>query len=71
MKEEILKQLELAIEKLINDKCDLAVDAGLNKLMEVIPGKIDDVMIEAAKPKIKEVMKAELLKQAEKISPLV
>lgn len=71
MKEEILKQLELALENLINYKCDLAVEMAVVKLQELIPGKLDDLALEAIKPKLKEVMKDILLKQAEKISPLV
>lgn len=64
-------QLELAVEKEINDKCDEVVEKILQKIADAIPGGLDNVVIEAAKPKVKEELKKLLLSQAEKISDKV
>lgn len=70
--EELKAKVEVEIEKLINDKCDGAVDAGLKKLEEA--AKMNPLVVgilESSKPKIKEEMKKFLLGQAEKISDKV
>lgn len=71
LKEGILAKVEVEIEKYIEEKCDAAVEAGMAKLAALIPGQIDDILLEKIKPEVKASIKAELLKQAEKISPNV
>ena len=70
LKEEALSAVEVAVEKLIEAKADLAIDALLKKVEELIPGALDDAIIESQKPKIKQFIKDALLKEAEKISPV-
>ena len=69
--EKLLPLLEVEVEKIIEANCDKAVDALVMKLEELIPGSIDNLVLEAAKPELKKVVKVALLAQAEKISPLV
>lgn len=61
-------QLEVAIEGLIVKHLDQVVDQVVLKITEAIPGTLDNVLLESAKPKIKEELKKVLLAQAEKIS---
>lgn len=71
VEEIILPQLEIEVEKQIAAKADGVVDLVLAKIMEAIPGKIDDTLIEGKKAAIKDAVKALLLAQAEKISDKV
>jgi len=71
MIEEAKKQAELLLEKAIAEYGDKAVEMLMEKIAEVIPGKLDDMAIEAIKPKAKEMIKEVLLKQVEKISEQV
>jgi hypothetical protein len=67
---ELKKQLpaiEKAVEAAIDAKSDAIVAGVLAKLAELIPGKLDDIALEAAKPELQKIVKAELLKQANKI----
>jgi hypothetical protein len=70
-KEEALAALEVAVEKLIEAKCDEAVEAAFKKIEEVIPGEIDNMILEKVKPEAKAELKKILLAQAEKISDKV
>lgn len=74
-KKELLEEgkalLEPQVEKLIQDKSDMIVDLALGKLEQLIPGKLDDLALEAAKPEIKDHVKKFLLAEAEKISDRV
>jgi hypothetical protein len=71
VEEIILPQLEIEVEKQIAAKADGVVEWVLAKIMEAIPGKIDDALIEGKKAAIKDAVKALLLAQAEKISDKV
>lgn len=66
--EKVKALVEVELEKAIEAKSDAVVNALLAELAKAIPGQLDDVMIEAAKPKLLPVVKAELLKLVEKIS---
>lgn len=68
MIEEAKKQAELLLEKAIVDHGDKAVEMLIEKMKELIPGKLDDLALDAIKPKAKEIIKEALLKQVEKIS---
>lgn len=69
--EQALPAIEIAVEKLIEARCDEAVDAAFKKIEELIPGMIDDVILEKVKPEAKVELKKVLLAQAEKISDKV
>lgn len=69
--EQALPAIEIAVEKLIEARCDEAVDATFKKIEELIPGMIDDVILEKVKPEAKVELKKVLLAQAEKISDKV
>jgi hypothetical protein len=72
LKEQVLVAVEIAAKKMINDKADGVIDMELKaieKLVEKYPVVI--AAIESAKAKIDEVVKAELLKLADHISPNV
>jgi hypothetical protein len=60
--------VEVELEKLVEAKSDAVVTALLEQLKKAIPGGLDDVAIEAAKPSLLPIVKMELLKQVEKIS---
>lgn len=66
--EKIKALIEVELEKLIEAKSDAVVSALLAELAKAIPGKLDDLALEAVKPQLLPVIKAELLKQVEKIS---
>lgn len=67
LKEQALAALELAVSKLVEDKAEIIVSAALAKLKQVIPGKLDDVLMDQYAPEIKAFIKAELLAAAGKI----
>jgi len=67
LKQEILKQVEVAVEAGIEKYSDVAVDMICAKVEELIKGKLDDMAIEALKPELKKVIKEILLSQANKI----
>ena len=69
--EQALPAIEIAVEKLIEARCDEAVDAAFKKIEEAIPGSIDDMILEKVKPEAKAELKKFLLVQAEKISDKV
>lgn len=60
--------VEVELEKLIEAKSNDLVSLALAELAKAIPGQLDDVMIEAVKPMLLPVVKAELLKLVEQIS---
>jgi uncharacterized protein (DUF2384 family) len=64
----VLPVVEVAVEQLIEAQCDKAVDALIQKLVDVCPVDALDQVILAFKPKAQEIIKAELLNLAEKIS---
>lgn len=68
MKEDVLAMLEAAVKKLVEDNCDAVVAGAVKALEDAIPGDIDNAILEAAKAKIQEAIKAELLKLVDKIS---
>lgn len=65
---EVKKQAELMLEKAIVEHGDKAVEMLIEKMKELIPGKLDDLAFDAIKSKAKEIIKEALLKQVEKIS---
>lgn len=71
IKELVLPQVELAVEKIIETKFDAAFDAGVEAIKAKVKPEEADMIIEliasSLKPKVKEV----LLAQAEKISDKV
>lgn len=67
-KEAVLNGLESLVNKAIEDKMPELVDKVLLLLSKAIPGQIDDIMIAKYAPMIKEQLKAEALKQADKIN---
>lgn len=70
-KEQALAAVELAVETAINEKLEPLCNELLNAIKVVIPGGLDDLAIEAAKPVLIPVLKKTLLDLAEKISPKV
>ena len=65
---EVKKQLELLLEKGLEQYHDQVMTKALEEIKKAIPGIIDDMAIEAIKPKLMEVSKAEFAKLIEKIS---
>ena len=61
----------VAIKAAVEKHTDALVDQVLLKLTDLIPGTIDNVIVEAAKPKIKEEIKALLIAKADLISDKV
>ena len=71
-KQEALKELELFCEKVVGGPAlELALAELVLKLKTLIPGNFDDILIDSAAPAIKAGIKAVLLAEIEKISPLV
>jgi restriction endonuclease Mrr len=70
-KEQALAGLEIAVETAINEKLDSVVTELLNAMKVAIPGQLDDLAIETAKPVLLPVLKKTLLQLAEKISEKV
>ncbi len=64
-------ELEVGVEKAIEEKCDALVDHLLAKITEAIPGNFDNMLAEKVKPQLKIDAKKFLLEQAEKISDKV
>lgn len=71
LKEEGVDAAEIAVKAALNEKCDAIVAATLEEVKKMIPGQWDDALLESMKSNIQSVVKAELLKLAEKISPRV
>lgn len=63
----ILSLLEQAVKAEIEKGLDQQVDLVLQKLAEIIPGKIDDMVIAQVSPAVKKAVKEELLKLVDKI----
>jgi len=66
-KQEILEGVEVAVEAGIEKYVAPCVEEIIEKLKELIPGGLDDVVLEAAQPEIEKIVKKFLLAQAEKI----
>lgn len=69
MKQEILVQLEIAIEAAIEKHSDGMIEMLVKKIQDLTPEKLAlvDIGLEAMKPELKKHAKAYLLSQAEKI----
>lgn len=67
----VLPAAEVAVEKAINEHADSVVHGLIQKLVELCPIDIIDQVILGFEPKAKEIVKAEALKLAEKISAKV
>lgn len=69
VKKEILKQVEaFLVAQFENGNFDLAVVQLKAKLQEAIPGKVDDVVLDALFPVLMPLLKQALLEQIKKIS---
>lgn len=69
IKKEILKQVEaFLVAQFENGNFDLAVVQLKAKLQEAIPGKVDDVVLDALFPVLMPLLKQALLEQIKKIS---
>lgn len=73
IKAEVLKYVEIIVEQAIQSQCDAAVDYLIDQMKAKIPPDLAFIagILEAARVDAKARVKAELLKLAEKISPLV
>lgn len=73
IKAEVLKYVEIVVEQAIQSQCDAAVDYVIDQMKAKVPPDFAfiSVIIEGARVEAKARVKAELLKLAEKISPLV
>lgn len=69
--EALKPQVEVLVKAAIEAKSDEVVELALTKLVELIPGKLDDAILLPLKPKIKEEVKKLLLAGADKISTQV
>jgi len=63
----VLEIIEALVVEQIELKQDALVDNVLAKLAALIPGKLDDMLLAQVAPLIKEELKAEALKLADKI----
>ena len=68
LKEDLLKVVEAEVKKQVEEHCGELVAAVLAKIEEAIPGGLDNAVLEALKPQLSEIAKAQLLKLADKIS---
>lgn len=66
--EQILEMVEEQVKSAVDQQAEPLMNALLDQLAKVIPGGIDDAIIAGAKPVILPVVKAELMKLAEKIN---
>jgi len=72
MKDEVKKQLEIFLEtQLSGGNFDAIMERLKDELAKVIPGQIDDIVLNAVMPKLLPIIKAELLKRVELISDQV
>lgn len=67
-KDMILNALELFAHNLVESQSDAKVDQVLGLLAKLIPGQLDDMAIAKYAPMIKAQIKAEALKQVDKIN---
>lgn len=63
--------LEVYAKGLIEAKSDEIVEKVLAKVKDLIPGEVDNMLIDAKKAEAKKEIKEFLLLEADKISPLV
>ena len=63
----VLVILEDAVQKELDQKLGPAIDAGLVKLANAIPGSFDDILIAQAAPILKKAVVEAIMAQADKI----
>lgn len=71
LKDQVLPLVEAEVKSLIVGHSDEMVEALVKEVESLIPGSIDDMLLEPLKPKIEAIVKEQLLKLADKISPAV
>lgn len=71
MKQELLKKIELELEKQNAEHMDEVIEMICVELKKLIPGELYDGLVDMIKPMMLEKAKALAAKQIEKISPLV
>ena len=71
IKQELLKKIEIELEKQNAEHMDEVINAICEKLKEAIPGDQYDVVVDLIKPTLTKVATELAAKQIEKISPLV
>lgn len=69
--EQIKMLVETQVKAVVEKECDKVTDALLQKIVDIRPGGIEDAVVLALKPQIQPLVKAELLKLADKISDQV
>lgn len=69
--ESLAPQAELLVKGLIEKHSDALVAKAVDALAKAIPGKLDDVALAAALPKVQAEVKEEALKLADKMSDQV
>lgn len=67
-KAQALKDVEALFKNQVNVVFEPAANAALEKLKAIIPGNIDDSIINTFAPQLVELLKQELLAQVEKVS---
>ena len=70
-KKAVLKHGEVFAKGIIGDVYDPAMALAKEKLKQVIPGQVDDVVIDLIVSNLGPVLKEEILKQVDKLSPEV
>jgi len=71
MKQELLKKIELELEKQNEEHMDEVVAMICEEVKKLIPGEQYDGLVELMKPAMEKILKAQAAKLIEKISPLV
>lgn len=71
IKEELLKNTEILLEGVVDLVFDRIALVAVEAIKGAIPGKLDDVILDAIKTKIIESLKQAALEQIEKISDKV
>lgn len=66
--DQIKAVVEAQVKAVVEKECDKVVDALLQKIIDLREGGIEDAVVLAMKPKLQPLVKAELLKLADKIS---
>lgn len=65
--QEVLAAVEIAVEKAVAEKAEVIVEKVIEALAKAIPGQLDDMLLQTVKPQAQALVKAELLKLADKI----
>lgn len=66
--EQILEMIETQVQAAVEAQAEPLMASLLDEVKKLIPGGIDDAIIDSMKPTILPVVKAELLKLADKIN---